>query len=128
MPEQQRLCALVVDDNADAARTLAQVLEVMGCDATFLTDPREAVREALRLKPHIAFLDIGMPHMSGYQLATELRKHFPPEDLKIVALTAYGGPKDRQASRQAGFDAHVQKPADPDLVLSIIRTVFPERT
>ena len=127
MPERERLCALVVDDNADAASTLAQVLRVMGCDASFLTDPRLALEEALRLRPHIAFLDLGMPHLSGYDLARTLRQHFSPEEMKIVAVSGHGSPEDRQASRQAGFDAHVQKPADLDLVHSILKTVLPQQ-
>jgi CheY-like chemotaxis protein len=127
MSEKGRLCALVVDDNADAASSLVQVLQLMGCDASFVTDPREALQEALRLRPHIAFLDIGMPHLSGYDLARTLRTHFSPEELKIVAISGHGMPEDRQASRRAGFDAHVQKPADLDLVESILKTVLPER-
>lgn len=127
MGARATLCALVVDDNQDAAQSLAQVLELLGCAASYLTDPRDVLQETLRLKPHIAFLDIGMPHLSGYQLARDLRRHFPPEQLKIVAITAYGGPDDRVASRQAGFDAHVQKPADPELVRSILHTLVPDR-
>lgn len=127
MPDKRRVRALVVDDNPDAAESLAQVLRLMGCETSFLTDPRDALEAARRLKPQIAFLDIGMPHLSGYQLARDLRRHFSPDELKIVAITGYDGPDDRKASRQAGFDAHVAKPADPALVESILATVLPGR-
>jgi CheY-like chemotaxis protein len=117
-------CALVVDDNEDAAESLARLLGHMGCNASFISDPREALAEAARLKPHIAFLDLGMPHVDGCQLARLLRVTFG-EELKIVAITAYGGAQHRAESRKAGFDAHVVKPVDPALLQSIIRTVLP---
>jgi CheY-like chemotaxis protein len=123
---QGRLCALVVDDNFDVAESFAKMLVALGCEAAYVTDPRQALDEALKRKPHIAFLDIGMPHMDGYALARELRKHFSSERLKLVAVTGYGGPDDRKASRQAGFDAHVKKPVDPKFVESIIKTLLPE--
>jgi CheY-like chemotaxis protein len=103
----RRLCALVVDDNQDAAESLARLLGTMGCEAVHFTDPRDALARALELKPHVAFLDIGMPHINGYELARQLRIRFPSASLKIVAITGYGGPEDRKASRHAGFDAHV---------------------
>ena len=66
-----------------------------------------------------------MPHIDGHQLARALRKHFTPEQLKLVAVTAFNSPADRQASRHAGFDAHVGKPVDLAVVEAIIRTVLP---
>ena len=110
----------------DVAETFAKLLNACGCEATFVTDPTQALDEARRLKPHIAFLDIGMPRFSGYELARALRKHFPPEQLKLVAVTAYNALEYRKASRQAGFDAHVQKPVDPAIVEAIIKTVIPD--
>ena len=127
MPKQERrYCALVVDDNGDAAESFARLLEALGSDAVYTTDPRNALAEALRLKPHIAFLDIRMPHIDGYKLAALLRANFSQEELKLVAVTAFDAPEDRAASRRAGFDAHVIKPIDPDLLVSIIKTVLPE--
>ena len=114
-----------MDDSRDAAESFAKMLSVMGCEVVFFTSPPDAMAEALRLKPHIAFLDLGMPVMNGYQLARELRKHFSFDQLKIVAVTGYGQPEHRKESRRAGFDAHVLKPIDPSLVESIIRTVLP---
>lgn len=122
----KRICALVVDDNQDAAETLAALLVAMGCEAVHVTDPRNALARALELKPHIAFLDLGMPHINGYELARQLRIHFPSASLKIVAITGYGRPEDRKASRQAGFDAHVTKPVDQPFLDAIIKTVLPD--
>jgi CheY-like chemotaxis protein len=123
--QKRRLCALVVDDNCDAAESFAQVLGVLGCDAVFITEPRNALAEIVRLKPHIAFLDIAMPHLSGYDLARLLRAEYG-ERLKLVAVTGHGEAEDREAARKAGFDAHVLKPIDPALVQAIIKTVLPE--
>jgi CheY-like chemotaxis protein len=123
---KKRVSALVVDDNHDAAESLAIMLSLIGCDSSFVTDSRLAFEKARELKPQVAFLDLGMPHLNGYDLARKLRTHFAPGSLQIVALTAYGEPKDRVASRQAGFDAHVTKPVSPELVEAIIKTVLPD--
>ena len=116
--------ALVVDDNHDIAHGFAEMLRLMGFTAVFVTDPRKAVEEAQRLRPQIVFLDIGMPYLSGYEVAIELRKHFSFDQMKLVAVTAYGDPEYRKASRQVGFDAHVQKPVDPAFLESIVKTVL----
>jgi CheY-like chemotaxis protein len=126
LDQKRNYCALVVDDNRDAAESFARVLRSMGCEAAYTTDPHNALSEAKRLKPHIAFLDIGMPDINGYQLARLLRHHFSQDELKLVAVTGYGSPEDRVAARKAGFDAHVLKPIDPALVESIIKTVVTE--
>jgi CheY-like chemotaxis protein len=115
---------VVVDDHEDTAETFAHLLMHLGCAATFVTDARDAVAEVLHAKPDIVFLDIAMPHINGYQLATALRLHFDPDALKIVAVTAYGATEDRLRSRKAGFDAHVTKPVDPAMLQSILRTVL----
>ena len=65
-----------------------------------------------------------MPYLSGYDVAIELRKRFSFEQMKLVAVTAYGDPEYRKASWQVGFDAHVQKPVDPAFLESIVKTVL----
>ena len=115
--------AFVVDDNHDTAAMLALVLRDLGCEAAFTTDARNAVAEIARLKPHIVFLDIGMPHLDGYQLARLLRAEYQAE-LKLVAITGYIEAEDREACRQAGFDAHVVKPISVSLIESIIKTML----
>jgi len=124
MPKgERRYCALVVDDQRDAAETFAQLLAAMGFEAAFTTDPREALKQALALQPQIAFLDIGMPHVNGYEVARQLRAHFPADRLVLVAVTAYADAEHRIESRRAGFDAHVTKPLDPALLDSILETL-----
>jgi CheY-like chemotaxis protein len=122
---KRRYWTFVVDDNRDAAHSFALVLRTLGCEASFTSDPRNALTGIARLKPQIVFLDIEMPHLNGYQLAQLLRAEYQ-EGLKLVAVTGYGEERDRAACRKAGFDAHVLKPVDPALVLSILETVLPE--
>ncbi len=118
---------LVVDDDADSAQTFAYLVAGMGHEARHLTDPGKVLRTVERFKPHIVFLDIGMPGTDGWQLAAALRKQHPYDELRLVALTAYGEDADRVRSRQAGFDAHILKPVSMDLVESIIEQLFPKR-
>lgn len=118
---------LVVDDLHDSAMSLALVLQRMGHTAEFVTDPRQALEVARRLRPELIFLDIGMPGIDGYSLARMMREEFGFDALRLVALTAWGGDEDRAESRRAGFDAHVTKPVDPTTIDSILNTIFPER-
>ncbi|OGA73765.1 MAG: hypothetical protein A3G81_28320 [Betaproteobacteria bacterium RIFCSPLOWO2_12_FULL_65_14] len=123
MPPKRRF--LVVDDVRDAAETLAQVLKAIGHEAEWLTDPREVIPAARRLRPDLIFLDLGMPEIDGYQLARMLRaEFFGFESLRLVAVTGHGQREHRVASRQAGFDAHVTKPADPEMIQSTLETIF----
>ena len=117
--------ALVVDDNRDAAEAFARLIETLGCKAAFVTDPRIAVDTTEHLRPEIIFLDIGMPGLSGHELARMLRAKYGWK-VRIVAVAAHADQADRALSRQAGFDAHLAKPVDPDLIHSTLVTLFPE--
>lgn len=125
MPQARSRKVLVVDDNADGADSLAALLKILGHKVRCVTDPRLAVATALEMAPDVAFLDIGMPHINGYELAAMLRKTFGPE-LWLVALTAYGSAGDRELSRVAGFNAHLLKPAELDLIEATLNTIFPK--
>jgi CheY-like chemotaxis protein len=116
---------LVVDNNRDAAAGFAMVLRFAGCEAAFITDPRDALAEIIRLKPHVAFLNIGMPYLDGFQLARLLRAEYQ-EPLKLIAVTGPGEAQDPAAWRKAGFDAQVVMPVDPALVQSMIETLLIE--
>jgi CheY-like chemotaxis protein len=116
---------LVVDDVRDAAESFARLLHTMGCDATVVTDPRRAVETAQQIMAELVFLDLGMPGLDGYALARLLRAQHGWEGLRLVAMTGYGSAEDRARSRQAGFDAHLLKPASPELIESTVRTLFP---
>jgi CheY-like chemotaxis protein len=123
-PEKRKYCAVVVDDHADAAESFARLLTQMGCAATFVTDPRDALAEVAHAHPDIVFVDIEMPHIDGYEVAKMIRRWRPSGETKLVAVTAHGGQEDRARARRAGFDAHVQKPMDPALLESILKTVI----
>ena len=125
MPEKRlRPRALIVDDNHDVADSFARVLQAMGCEATFVTDPFIAVETAGRIKAEIVFLDLGMPGIDGYELARSLRSRYGWQGIQIVAVTGYGSKEDRVRTRMAGFDAHVVKPVSPELVESMLKTLF----
>jgi CheY-like chemotaxis protein len=105
------LRVLVVDDNEDAAESLAVLLELSGHQTRVANDGESAVRTAHEFRPDVVFLDIGMPGKDGYEVAKELRESAQTRDAVLVALTGWGAKDDRARSRQAGFDHHLTKPA-----------------
>jgi CheY-like chemotaxis protein len=111
---------LVVDDHPDSARSLAKVLEILGHAARAITDSRDAVEEAKRFKPNLAIIDLAMPHVDGWELAKLLRADAELKHVCLIALTGFGDEKSRQKTRAAGFDAHLLKPADAEMLRSII--------
>jgi CheY-like chemotaxis protein/anti-sigma regulatory factor (Ser/Thr protein kinase) len=111
---------LVVDDNVDAADTLAMLLELDGHEVHAVYGAAEALEAATRIKPDILFLDIGLPGMDGYEVARQLRARNDLGALRIIALTGYGQPEDRRRSIAAGFNDHLVKPVTPQA----LETVF----
>jgi CheY-like chemotaxis protein len=114
---------LVVDDNRDAADTLAALLSVMGHDVVVAHDGHQALRMLDGLHPHAVFLDIGMPGMSGYEVAEAVRREPGHDGVMLVALTGWGGADDRARTAQAGFDAHLTKPATVAAIEAVLREV-----
>ncbi|OGA59950.1 MAG: hypothetical protein A3G81_25935 [Betaproteobacteria bacterium RIFCSPLOWO2_12_FULL_65_14] len=114
---------LIVEDEPDSARSLALIVGVMGHRAEYINDPTIALETARRMRPDLVFLDIGLPKIDGYTLAKMFRREFGFDAMRLVALTGHGLPTDRAHSREAGFDAHVLKPADPDVIESILKTL-----
>ena len=104
---------LVVDDNMDAAESIAVFLRLEGNDVRTVSDGPQAVAIAQVFAPHVAVLDIGLPGMSGYELARRLRQPAGGGPALLIALTGYGQKEDRARSEQAGFHHHFVKPADP---------------
>ena len=119
-----KLRILVVDDVADAAESMARVLAAMGHEVAYVTRSSQAMKVAREMRPHLVFLDLGMPEIDGYALARQLRAEFGFEALRLVAISGWGREEDRAASRQAGFDAHVKKPAGLEIIDSILKTVL----
>jgi PAS domain S-box-containing protein len=114
---------LVVEDQPDVAKSFAVLLETMGHRVTIAYDGESGLEMLQREPPAIAFLDIGLPGMSGYELAIRIRKSFPREQLLLVAATGYGAASDRQKALEAGFDQHLAKPVDVTQLQRILAQV-----
>jgi CheY-like chemotaxis protein len=121
------LRVLVVDDNIDAAQTLGALLEMSGHAVRVVHDGAAALGAAARFQPHAVFLDIGLPDRSGFEVAPDLRAVEGMAQATLVALTGWGAEQDRQRSREAGFDAHLTKPADFGSVEALLRQVAARR-
>jgi two-component system, chemotaxis family, CheB/CheR fusion protein len=102
---------LVVDDNRDAADTLAELVRMLGHDAEVAFDGAAAIEHARRTAPEVVLCDIGLPGMNGYEVAKALRAE--GDGVKLIAVTGYAQPEDVRRAIEAGFDAHVAKPLDP---------------
>jgi signal transduction histidine kinase len=103
---------LVVDDNTDAADSLTLLLKLDGHETQSVYTPADALERARSFEPEVILLDIGLPGMDGYEVARRIRSH--GSRARLVALTGYGQSEDVQRAREAGFDEHLVKPADPD--------------
>jgi PAS domain S-box-containing protein len=122
-PQEVRLPSLrvlVVDDNPDVANAMALVLKMMGQDAKVALSGTQALDMARELRPQLALLDIGMPQMDGLELARRLRQAYPNEDLRIIAMSGYGHDEAIARSLAAGFDDHLVKPVDSQLLRAVL--------
>ena len=116
---------LVVDDNRDSAEMLSTLLGLAGHDTSMAHDGASALEAARRARPELAVLDIGLPDMSGYELAQALRALPGLNDIRLVALTGYGQEQDRSAALAQGFDAHLTKPVAYEVLTATIHQLFP---
>ncbi|HSH92212.1 MAG TPA: ATP-binding protein [Ramlibacter sp.] len=107
-----RLKVLVVDDNVDAAETLATVLEMTGRRTRTVYEGQTVLETARDFEPDVVLLDIGLPGISGYDVARMLRADPRFSRTMLIAVTGWGGEEDRRRSREAGFDEHLTKPVD----------------
>lgn len=123
LPALTGLSVLVVEDNEDSAEMLSTLLETTGADVHTAHDGETALVLSEEFHPQIVLLDIGLPRMSGYDVARELRRTRFGAQTSIVALTGWGHVDDRARSREAGFDHHMVKPVDPQALLSLIAEV-----
>jgi CheY-like chemotaxis protein len=110
---------LVVDDNIDAAESIAVYLRLEGHEVRTVTDGMQAIAIAQVFAPQVAVLDIGLPGMSGYELARRLKAQAGSPAV-LIALTGYGQKEDRTRSDAAGFQYHFVKPADPRTIQAAI--------
>jgi CheY-like chemotaxis protein len=111
--------ALVLDDNRDAADTLAMMLELLGLEVRTLYDPTAFEDNYASFAPDVVFLDVGMPGRSGYDVAAALRAGPRGKEVLLVAVTGWGQPEDRRRTREAGFDRHLVKPPELPAIQSI---------
>jgi CheY-like chemotaxis protein len=111
---------LVVDDNVDSAQSMSLLLGLEGYQVECAYDGEQALFGAGRFLPEVVLLDLGLPRYSGYEVARRLRAEPTGDDVLLVAVSGYGRERDRQAAREAGFDLHLTKPADPDEVLRVL--------
>jgi two-component system CheB/CheR fusion protein len=113
---------LVVDDNVDAVNSMVMLLRVQGHAVESAFDGRSALMAAEAFEPEVVLLDIGLPDMTGYDVARELRSRPRLREAALIAVTGYGQPADRRRSREAGIDHHLTKPVDPSWIGPAIET------
>jgi len=115
---------LVVDDNRDAAESLRDLLVELGHEVHVVYDGPSALEAVLQFRPNIALVDIGLPVMDGYEVGQRIRTTpSMPRDLRLVAVTGYAQPGDRQRSHAAGFQNHLVKPVDVDVLTRVLEEV-----
>jgi CheY-like chemotaxis protein len=114
---------LIADDNVDAVESLQLWLQMAGHDVHVAHDGARAVAVAESVRPEIVVLDLGMPGMSGLDVARELRRSAWGRDMVLIALTGWGQAEDRERTSAAGFDHHLTKPVPPDDIEELIRVV-----
>ncbi len=112
---------LVIEDNVDAAESVAHLLELEGHHVHVATDGRSGIAKARELRPEVVLCDIGLPDVDGYEVARALRADPALRGTRLVALTGYTLPDDKERARQAGFEAHLGKPSSADELTRLVR-------
>jgi CheY-like chemotaxis protein len=124
----RRLKVLVVDDNADLVEMLVTMVAGLGHDVRKALDGRSAVSAGLAYEPDVVLLDLGLPLLSGIEVARELRRSPALAKTLLVALTGWGQVEDRRQTQEAGFDFHLTKPADPETLERLLATFAASRS
>jgi CheY-like chemotaxis protein len=119
---------LVVEDDEDARELLVTVLSSQGASVASAASADEAIAELERARPDLLVSDVGLPGADGFELLRRVRARHTPEQLPAIALTAYARPDDRDLSREAGFQAHLAKPASPAALVKLIGEVVRRRS
>jgi CheY-like chemotaxis protein len=127
-PTSSEICRLlIVDDNRDAAVSLAMLLRISGHDVRVAHDGPSALELATSFRPEIAFLDLGMPGMDGFEVANRIQKQMDLSNIVLVALTGWGQAQDRQRTKAAGFHHHYVKPMEPDALDRLMSNLRSQR-
>jgi CheY-like chemotaxis protein/two-component sensor histidine kinase len=111
---------LIIEDNVDGARVIAEVLEANGHRVHVATDGLSGITKARELKPEVILCDIGLPDVDGYEIARTVRADTALRATRLVALSGYARPEDRQRAKEAGFDAHLAKPPSVAALLASV--------
>jgi len=111
---------LIVDDNRDAATSLAMLLQLGGAETEMAYDGPGAIDAGERFRPDVILLDIGLPGMNGYEVARRIRRETWGRTVMLIAVTGWGQAEDRQRSKDAGFDAHLVKPVDHATLVNLL--------
>lgn len=119
-PTARSFRIVVVDDNIDSCESLAMLLKMMGHEVEVAHDGVAALAVVARFKPRICLLDIGLPQLSGYQVARRIREMSGGPKMMLIAMTGWGQEKDKERAKEAGFDHHLVKPVDIDVVNNIL--------
>jgi CheY-like chemotaxis protein len=122
-PDRRVRRVLVADDNRDAGETLAMLLRLEGHEVHVAIDGLQAVELFVRTKPDVAILDIGMPGLSGHDVARQIRKLGGDPPVKLIAVTGWGQQADRDRAAASGFDHHFTKPVEPTLLCKLLEEV-----
>ena len=117
------LVVLLIEDNVDAAQSLAEIVELQGYTVRIAYDGKTGIMMANDLKPDVVLCDIGLPDMNGYDVARELRRRDAHGGMRLFAITGYAQPEDKQRATEAGFDAHVPKPPPLDELNKLLAEV-----
>ncbi len=111
---------LLVDDNVDAVESMEILLQAFGYEVATAIHPDLALAQLETFAPAAAVIDIGLPGMDGYQLASEIRRRLGGRPMRLIAFTGYGGADDVAKAIGAGFDAHLVKPVEIDRLLTVL--------
>jgi CheY-like chemotaxis protein len=118
-PKLRRI--LVADDNRDAGETLAMLLRLDGHEVHIANDGLEAVEMFVRVQPEVVILDIGMPGLSGHEVARRIRDEHSERPVILIAVTGWGQKADKDRAAASGFDHHFTKPVEPTVLSALLQ-------
>lgn len=124
--EEAKIRVLIVDDNNAAAKMLSMVVKLMGNEVRVASDGLEAIEIAEEFRPDVVLMDIGMPRMNGNEAARHIRQQSWGQDILMIALTGWGQDEDKRQTKEAGFNHHLVKPADPAELRQLIASASKE--
>jgi CheY-like chemotaxis protein len=118
--QEASLVIVLVEDNDDIRESMQEFLLSLGHRVEVAGDGEAGLALILRLKPDVALVDVGLPTLDGYQVAERVRQVLDRGAVRLVALTGYGQESDRRRTQEAGFDAHLVKPAEMDALIDVL--------